>query len=252
MDWVDFVVWTPTKFFVERVPKHPEFEVYLPKLKKLYFDHLLPALFAEASSIWAYILGSSSFPFLLFIAAMMNCCICTCICAYERCCLSSHGIYFMKLSNFSNFASEKIWIFEFAMPYWMAGFCMLIKLSQRRCMGQYTSWADTLERDFFHLRIFLLFCCNKSYISAASRQSDQPREELDGVSLTKRMLDCPECLTENAGLFRMFFCCISDSWMDTQPGMLAKKTKWPVLQDSCLKPMKNSVELQKTKKNTRK
>ena len=47
--WCDLVVWTPQEVFVQRIAKEEGFvEGHLPKLKKFYFDHLLPALFAES------------------------------------------------------------------------------------------------------------------------------------------------------------------------------------------------------------
>ena len=47
-DWADFVVWTPTEMFVERVARQRNFvEQQLEKLENFYFEHLLPALYAE-------------------------------------------------------------------------------------------------------------------------------------------------------------------------------------------------------------
>ena len=43
--WCDLVVWTPEDVFVQRIAKEEGFvEGHLPKLKKFYFDHLLPAV----------------------------------------------------------------------------------------------------------------------------------------------------------------------------------------------------------------
>ena len=47
-DWVDFVVWTPSELHIERISKEEHFnEKCLPKVKKFYFEFLLPALLAE-------------------------------------------------------------------------------------------------------------------------------------------------------------------------------------------------------------
>ena len=47
-DWADFVVWTPTYMSVERVAHQSDFVAQqLEKLENFYFEHLLPALYAE-------------------------------------------------------------------------------------------------------------------------------------------------------------------------------------------------------------
>ena len=47
-EWAGFVVWTPKEMFVQRVARDWRFlEGIFPELKHFYFEHLLPALYAE-------------------------------------------------------------------------------------------------------------------------------------------------------------------------------------------------------------
>ena len=48
VQWADFVVWTPKQVFIQRVARDTQFFASVhAKLKAFYFEHLLPAVYAE-------------------------------------------------------------------------------------------------------------------------------------------------------------------------------------------------------------
>ena len=49
-EWCDFVVWSPKELYIERIRRNAHFfdPPVIDKLPTFYFDHLLPAFFAES------------------------------------------------------------------------------------------------------------------------------------------------------------------------------------------------------------
>ena len=48
VQWADFVLWTPAEIFIELIKYNEPFMMAsLVKLKALFFDHFLPAIFSK-------------------------------------------------------------------------------------------------------------------------------------------------------------------------------------------------------------